>query len=59
MYICDVLTHVQTQTTEANVKMLSVAKNIDFREKKPIDLFYRVGHKETFGLIGWSKLSTV
>ena len=39
--------------------MLSVAKTIDFREENPIDLFYRVGHKETFGPIGWSKKSTV
>ena len=39
--------------------MLSVAKTIDFRERNPIDLFYRVGHKETFVPIGWSELSTV
>ena len=37
--------------------MLAVAKNIDFRQKHPVDLFYRLGPKETFGPIGWSKLS--
>ena len=47
------------QTLFANVKMLAVAKNIDFRQKHPIDLFYRVCHKETFGPVGWSKLLTV
>ena len=54
-----VLTHKQTQTLFANVKMLAVAKNIDFRQKHPLDLFYRLGPKETFGPIGWSKLSLI